>query len=334
VVTDVPSRLRARARFWPGKHSYLGSPLARVAKLAPFLTLDGNAYPVVVGGELDWVVDGYTTTSRYPYSAHYDATAAAAGSARPVGPGHGEVDYIRDSVKAVVQARSGRVTLYQWDTADPILRTWMKAVPGLIRPRRAMPTALRTHLRYPADLFDLQRQVLASYHLRTAAAFYHGQRAWTVVGGAPVSLNLVLPGNRVAESSRTATYSRANETSLAAYLTVASDPSRPGYGALRLLEVPPGAVLAGPRQVQAVFRSDPVAIAALARLRRAGSTEIPGPLVTLPAGNSFLYAEPVYVARAGHTPVLGTVLVSYDGRVASGRTAHAALTDLSHSGPG
>jgi uncharacterized membrane protein (UPF0182 family) len=196
-----------------------------------------------------------------------------------------------------------------------------------------MPRVLRTHLRYPVDLFDLQRQVLASYHVRTVAAFYHQQHAWTVVGGAPVSLNLVLPGNRVAESSRTATYSRANGTSLAAYLAVASDPSRPGYGTLRLLEVPRSAVLAGPRQVQAVFRSSPVATTALAGLRRAGSTVIPGPLVTLPAGNGFLYAEPVYVARAGHTPVLGTVLVSYDGRVASGRTAHAALTGLSHAAP-
>jgi uncharacterized membrane protein (UPF0182 family) len=334
VVAVVPARLRARARVWPAKHSYLGSPLARVAKLAPFLTLDGNVYAVVVGGQLDWVVDGYTTTSRYPYSAHYDATAAAAGSAAPVGPGQGQVDYIRDSVKAVVQARSGRVTLYQWDTTDPILRTWMKAVPGLIRPRRDMPRVLRTHLRYPIDLFDLQRQVLASYHLRTATAFYHQQHAWTVVGGPPVSLNLVLPGNRVAESSRTATYSRANGSSLAAYLTVASDPSRPGYGTLRLLGVPRAAVLAGPRQVQARFRSNPVAIAALTRLRHAGSTVIPGPLVTLPAGNGFLYAEPVYVTRAGRTPVLGTVLVSYDGRVVSGRTAHAALTGLSHPGPG
>lgn len=334
VVPPVPARLRVRARVWPGRLSYLGTPLARVAKLAPFLTLDGNVYPVVVGGELDWVVDGYTTTSRYPYSAHYDATAAAAGSAAPVGPGHGQVDYIRDSVKAVVQARSGRVTLYQWDTADPILATWMRAVPGLIRPLRDMPRVLRAHLRYPVDLFDLQRQVLASYHAGTAAAFYHQQHAWTVVGGPPVSLTLVLPGNRVAEFSRTATYSRADGTSLAAYLTVASDPSRPGYGTLRLLTVPRAAALAGPRQVEAVFRSSPGAIAALARLRRAGTAVIPGPLVTLPVGNSFLYAEPVYVARAGRTPVLGTVLVSYDGRVASGRTARAALTGLGHAGAG
>jgi uncharacterized membrane protein (UPF0182 family) len=132
VATGVPRRLRAGAHVWPGDHTYLGSPLARVAELAPFLTLDGNVYPAVVGGRLFWVVDGYTTTSQYPYSAHYAAAAAAAGGAAPVGPGHGNLDYIRDSVKAVVNANSGRVTLYQWDTTDPILRTWMKAEPWYV----------------------------------------------------------------------------------------------------------------------------------------------------------------------------------------------------------
>lgn len=329
----VPPRFRARAHFWPGNSAYLASPLARVATLAPFLTLDGHVYPAVVGGGLFWLLDGYTTTSRYPYSAHYDATEAAAGGAAPVGPGHGEIDYIRDSVKAVVSAASGRVTLYQWDTADPILRTWMKAFPGLIRPRRAIPPALRAHLRYPVDLFDLQRQVLATYHVRTAAAFYRGQDAWAVTGGAPVSLTLALPGDRAPESARTATFTRADGTALAAYLTVASDPSRPGYGTLRLLEAAPGAAGAGPRQAQAAFRSAPAAAAALARLRRAGSAVRPGPLITLPAGGGFLYAEPVYAARAGRTPVLATVLVSYDGRVGCGRTARAALAALSRSGP-
>lgn len=333
-VIQLPARLRHHARFWPGKHKYLGTPLDRVAKLAPFLTLDGNVYPVVVGGQLDWVVDGYTTTDRYPASAHFDTSAATAGSPAPEGPGRGAVDYIRDAVKAVVQADSGRVTLYQWDTTDPILRTWMKALPGLVEPRRDMPRVLRAHLRYPVDLFDLQRQVLASYHVATAAALYHGLRAWTVVGGKPVSLNLSLPGQRAQESSRTAVYTRTGGTALAAYLTVASDPSRPGYGTLRLMEMPPSAALAGPSRIQAVFRHDPVAIDAVAHLRHRGVTVIPGPLVSLPAGHGFLYAEPVYVARAGRTPTLGTVLLSYCGRVAAGRNTQAALTALTRSGPG
>jgi uncharacterized protein len=210
----------------------------------------------------------------------------------------------------------------------------MKALPGLIEPRRDMPRVLRVHLRYPVDLFDLQREALASYHVTTAAAFYHGLRAWTVVGGKPVSLNLFLPGQRAQESSRTASYTRTGSTALAAFLTVASDPSRPGYGTLRLMEMPPSTVVAGPSRIQAVFRSDPVAIGAVARLRHRGVTVIPGPLVSLPAGHGFLYAEPVYVARAGRTPMLGTVLLSYDGRVATGRNTQDALTALIRSGLG
>jgi uncharacterized membrane protein (UPF0182 family) len=333
AVVPLPPGLRRHAHFWPGRRRYLGAPLVRVAKLAPFLTLDGNVYPVVVGGQLDWVVDGYTTTDRYPAAAGFDLTAAAAGSPAPQGPGRGRVDYVRDSVKAVVQAESGRVTLYQWDTADPILRTWMKAEPGLIVPRRAMPRALRAHLRYPVDLFDLQREVLASYHVGTAAAFYRGRHAWTVAGGRPVSLNLTLPGSRVRESSRTATYTRTDGTTLAAFLTVASDPARPGYGTLRLLELPPGAAVAGPAQVEAGFRSDPVTAAAVARLRHRGTRLIPGPLVTLPAGHGFLYAEPVYAARPGRPPLLETVLLSYGGRVAAGPTTKAALAALTRSAP-
>jgi uncharacterized membrane protein (UPF0182 family) len=239
----VPARFRATARFWPGKTTPLGNPLARVARLAPFLTLDGNVYPVVTGGQLGWVVDGYTTTSHYPDSAAYDATAAVAGRASPVGPGQGRVDYIRDAVKAVVSASSGRVTLYQWDSSDPILRTWSKAFPGLIRPRAAIPAALRAQLRYPVDLFDLQRQVLARYHVTSAAAFYRGRPVWQVAGGAPVSLTLTLPGGTGAEPARAAVFTRAGGRELAAYLAVPSDPARPGYGTLHLLEVAPGASL-------------------------------------------------------------------------------------------
>jgi uncharacterized membrane protein (UPF0182 family) len=317
----VPARFRATARFWPGKTTPMGSPLARVARLAPFLTLDGNVYPVVTGGQLDWVVDGYTTTSHYPDSAAYDVTAAAAGRAGPVGPGEGRVDYIRDAVKAVVSATSGRVTLYQWDSADPILRTWSKAFPGLIRPRTDIPAALRAQLRYPVDLFDLQRQVLAQYHVTSAAAFYRGGQGWQVAGGAPVSLTLTMPGQPAAEPARTAVFTRADGHELAAYLAVASDPGRPGYGTLRLLDVVPGATLPGPEQVQASFRTD-LALAVTGPMVRAG------PLAVLPAGNGFLYAQPVYLMAAGRAPVLQSVLAGYDGKVGFGQTTRAALADL------
>jgi uncharacterized membrane protein (UPF0182 family) len=321
-LAAVPARFRATARFWPGKTTSLGSPLARVARLAPFLTLDGNVYPVVTGGQLDWVVDGYTTTSHYPDSATYDATVAAAGSAAPVGPGEGRVDYLRDAVKAVVSATSGRVTLYQWDSSDPILRTWSKAFPGLIRPRATIPAVLRAQLRYPLDLFDLQRQVLARYHVASAAAFYRGRQVWRVAGGVPVSLTLTLPGGMGAEPARTTVFTGAGGHQLAAYLAVPSDPARPGYGTLRLLDVVPGAALPGPEQVQASFRAD-LATGPMVRA---------GPLAVLPAGNGFLYAERVYLVAAGRAPALRSVLAGYDGKVGFGATARAALADLAAGG--
>ena len=326
-LAAVPARFRATARFWPGKTTPLGSPLARVARLAPFLTLDGNVYPVVTGGQLDWVVDGYTTTSHYPDSAAYDATAAAAGSAAPVGPGEGRVDYLRDAVKAVVSATSGRVTLYQWDSSDPILRTWSKAFPGLIRPRATIPAVLRAQLHYPVDLFDLQRQVLARYHVASAAAFYRGRQVWRVTGGAPVSLTLTLPGGMGAEPARTTVFTRAGGHELAAYLAVPSDPARPGYGTLCLLDVVPGVGLPGPEQVQDSFRADP-ATAATAATAATGPTMRAGPLAVLPAGNGFLYAERVYLVAAGRAPVLRSVLAGYDGKVGFGPTTRAALADL------
>jgi uncharacterized membrane protein (UPF0182 family) len=226
----VPARFRAAARYWPGRAGYLASPLTRVAKLAPFLTWDGTVYPAVLGGQLDWVADGYTTTSWYPDAAGYDLTAAtaAAGGPAPVGVGQGKVDYIRDAVKAVVSATSGRVTLYQWDSSDPVLRTWEKAFPGLIRPRSALPAAVAAQLPYPAGLFDLQAQVLARYHVSTAAAFTR-PGAWVLSVGAGAAV-----------------YTRADGTELAAYLAA----GRAGDGPLRLLEVPAGTDLASPGQIR------------------------------------------------------------------------------------
>ena len=144
-------------------------PLARVAKVAPFLTLDGETYPVVADGQIYWVVDGYTTTDLYPVLAagqpgpgHLDQLRAGRLGGRAA---DGQVNYIRNSVKAVVNAYTGAVTLYAWDPQDPILQTWMKAFPGIIKPKQDIPGYLMPHLRYPPDLFEVQRQMLAQYHV-------------------------------------------------------------------------------------------------------------------------------------------------------------------------
>jgi len=322
---------------------YVRDPLARVAKVAPFLTLDGDVYPVVADGQILWVADGYTTTDDYPYSARYDATEASDGSPGPRGPGSGQINYIRDSVKAVVNAYTGRVTLYQWDAADPLLRTWMKAFPGLIRPRSAIPAGLLAHLRYPQDLFDVQREALASYHVRSATAFYGGQDSWAVPGDPtatepdvdpqpPAYLTMTMPGYRRPEFSLTTSFTQQGRPDMAGYMAVDSDPDSPDYGTIRLLSLEQDAAAPGPQQVQNTFESDPGAAAELTLLRRGGSRVILGDLIALPVGAGFLYVEPVYVADAqgdsGSYPTMQGVLASYGGSVGYGRTARDALDQV------
>ncbi len=163
---------------------YDRQPLARVAKVAPFLTLDGNPYPVVANGQILWVVDGYTTTGLYPYSQRLSMNQATSTSDAPggtvAGEPTGDINYIRNSVKAVVNAYTGGVTLYQWDVSDPILQTWMNAFPGVVKPRSHIPAALMPHLRYPPDLFEVQRQILTQFHVLSAQSFYGGQNFWAV----------------------------------------------------------------------------------------------------------------------------------------------------------
>jgi uncharacterized membrane protein (UPF0182 family) len=320
---------------------YVRDPLARVQKVAPFLTLDGDVYPVVTGGQILWVVDGYTTTDSYPYAARYDAAAATAGSAAPVGPGAGQINYIRDSVKAVVNAYTGQVTLYAWDAGDPVLRTWMKAFPGLIRPRRAIPSPLLAHLRYPTGLFDIQRQVLATFHVQTPAAFYGGQDFWAVPrdpSGAtpgsgpqpPTYLTMRMPGDPAPEFSLMTSFTRAGRPGMAAYMAVDSNPDSPGYGTIRVLDLPQNAAMAGPQQIQNTFESDPAVSAELTAARRGGSRLILGNLIALPVGAGFLYVEPLYVAApagggTGSLPMLREVLVSYGGTIGYGSTVQKAL---------
>ncbi len=290
---------------------YVRDPVARVAKVAPFLTLDGDTYPVVSGGRINWVVDAYTTTNLYPYSARVGlggATADSIGTSPPVEQSGDQVNYIRNSVKAVVDAYTGKVTLYEWDSADPILRTWMKAFPGIIKPRSAIPADLLPHLRYPQDLFKVQRQILARYHVQQPQAFYGGQNFWDVpddptteVTGPqpPYYLTLAMPGASDPEFSLTSSLVFRGRQNLAAYMAVDSNPASPGYGTIRLLEVPQDTAIAGPAQVQNSFETLPNASTELTLLRRGGSKVTLGNLIILPVGGALLYIEPVYVQAAG-----------------------------------
>jgi hypothetical protein len=327
---------------------YDRQPLARVAKVAPFLTLDANPYPVIANGHILWVVDGYTTTDLYPYSERISMPQATATSQTPsgavAGQSPGQINYLRNSVKAVVDAYTGAVTLYQWGPSDPLLRTWMNAFPGVIKPRADIPAYLLPHLRYPPDLFEVQRQILAKYHVTNPQSFYGGQNFWTVpndptgstiTGGLsqpPYYLTMNMPGYRQPEFSLTTALAQRSRPNLAAYMAVDSNP-RTGYGTIRVLQLPQAAAILGPQQVQNNFESDTVASKELSLFRQGGSAVIKGNLVALPLGGGLLYEEPIYIQAAGGTgagsyPTLKRAFVFFDGQVGYGPTLPDALGQI------
>jgi hypothetical protein len=329
------------------KIMYIRDPLSRVAKVAPFLTLDGNTYPVVVGGQILWVVDAYTTTDNYPYAQRIGLQQASANSYSPggstVGPA-GQVNYIRNSVKAVVNAYTGAVTLYRWGGKDPILDAWEKAFPGVIKPESAIPANLRPHLRYPPVLFEAQRQILAQYHVTQAPEFYGGQNFWAVptdpsgtapnaASQPPYYLTMTMPGQSQAEFSLTTALTPRGRANMAAFMEVNSNPQSPGYGTIRVLQLPQDTTIRGPEQVQNDFESKAEVASELSLLRQQGSHVTEGNLITLPVGGGLVYFEPVYVSQAadgssGAYPTLQDMLVYYNGQIGFSPTLAGALAEV------
>jgi uncharacterized protein len=329
------------------KIMYIRDPLSRVAKVAPFLTLDGNTYPVVAGGQIYWVVDAYTSTDDYPYSQRLSLQQASSNSYSPggsvVGPAN-QVNYIRNSVKAVVNAYTGAVSLYRWGGNDPILDTWMKAFPGVIKPESAIPADLMPHLRYPPVLFEVQRQILAQYHVTQAPEFYGGQNFWSVPtdpsglspnasAQPPYYLTMTMPGQPNPEFSLTTSLTPRGRANMAAFMEVNSNPQSPGYGTIRVLQLPQDTTIRGPQQVQNDFESNSVVASALTLLRQGGSKVTEGNLITLPVGGGLLYFEPVYVSQSaagssGAYPTVQGMLVYYNGQIGYAKTLQAALAQV------
>ena len=325
---------------------YIRDPMTRVAKVAPFLTLDGDPYPVVANGQILWVVDGYTTTDNYPYSKRISLSQATSNTYSPgglaVGPS-GEINYIRNSVKATVNAYTGAVHLYQWEsTPDPVLRAWMSAFPGLISPRSAIPAQLLPHLRYPEVLFDVQRQILTQFHLLPSqpTQFYGGQNFWSVpsdpslgvrstISQPPYYLTLDVPGYSGPEFSLTTLLTPRNRANLAAFMAVDSNPKSPDYGTIRILQLPQNTAILGPEQVHGQFENDTTAAKELSLFRTEGSQVRLGNLVTVPLGGALLSVEPVYVqasaATGGAYPALRRVFAYYNGSEGYAPTLAEAL---------
>ena len=323
------------------------SPRDRVAKVAPWLTLDGDSYPAIVDGKVLWIIDGYTTSAGYPYSkevvlSNATTDALTTNSTSITALGNRTVNYMRNSVKATVDAYDGTVSLYQWDEKDPVLATWSKAFPGTVKAKKEISAQLLEHIRYPEDLFRVQREILSAYHVKTAGAFYGGQDFWRVprdpstFGGnagaqPPYYLTLELPGSKKPTFSLTTPFvPRGGRENLSAFMVVNSD-SGPDYGKITVLQLPRSTNVAGPSQVASNFEAKPEVANSLSLLRQGGSDVVLGNLLTLPVGGGLLYVQPVYVratANSAAYPLLQKVLVSFGDQIGYDNDLKGALDQV------
>lgn len=333
---------------------YDRDPVERVQKVAPYLTLDGRVYPAVVDGRVKWIVDGYTTSDQYPYAAAQsledattDSLTQSSATIEALQPQ--TVNYIRNSVKATVDAYDGSVTLYAWDSEDPVLQAWSKVFDTSLAPVSDISSELMNHIRYPEDLFKVQRTLLGTYHVTDPGQFFSGNDAWRTpndptagdanVAQPPYYLTLEMPGQDAASFSLQSTYVPAGGNArdvLTGYVAVdaeaGSTAGKPaeGYGKIRLLELPRDSTVPGPNQMNNNFTSNPEVSQQLNLLRQGDSEVIQGNLLTLPVGGGLLYVQPVYVQAASGTqfPLLQRVLVAFGDDIGFASTLDEALDQV------
>src|SRR3954462_3703003 len=326
---------------------YVRDPRDRVEKAAPFLEVDGDPYPAVINGRVTWILDGYTTSDAYPYSEPRDLGTAAQDSLTGAGTTalpNDQFNYIRNSVKATVDAYDGTVTLYQWDKDDPVLKTYMKAFPGTVKPKEAMSPELVSHVRYPEDLFKLQRDILTRYHVSDPVDFYNQNDRWQVPNDPtqetneaqpPYYILAQRPGDELASFQLTSALNAFNRENLSSFISASSHPN--DYGKIQVLKLPGNTPFRGPQQVQQSFITNNQVRPDLTLFNSAESQAVFGNLLTLPIGGSgLLYVEPLYVQGTGQNsfPLLQKVLVNYGDKVGYGNTLEDALDQVFGAGAG
>ncbi|MFE2377931.1 UPF0182 family protein [Streptomyces sp. NPDC059398] len=325
MAFNEPQILYSGAIGKGSKILYNRTPKQRVEAVAPWLTIDGDSYPAVVDGKIQWVVDAYTTSNGYPYASRTtlgDSTAdSLTDNQRSVVAQQNRVNYIRNSVKATVDAYTGEVKLYQWDTKDPVLKTWMKAFPHTVKPKADIPADLQAHLRYPQDMFKVQREMLALYHVKDPKQFYSGSDAWQVPNDPttrdnravpPYYLSLKMPGQKDDKQrfSLTTTFTPSGRPNLGGFMAVDADAASPDYGTIRLLRVT--SEVPGPEQVQNKLNGSSEVGTFVRDMKGADSDIEYGNLLTVPLDGGFLYVEPVYAqGNNAHYPLLKKVAVSF-----------------------
>jgi len=262
----------------------------RVQKIAPFLQFDRDPYLVIADGHLFWMLDAYTTTSLYPYSSRMSEKFGL------------EINYIRNSVKAVVNAFTGKVDFYVIDEADPIIQSFMEIFPDLFRPIDEMPESLKSHIRYPRDLFDIQAAMYRSYHMLDVQVFYNKEDLWQVPnelyagtqqGMVPYYIIIKPPGEKREEFLLMFPFTPSKKDNMIAWLAARSD--MPNYGDLLVYKLPKDKLIFGPMQVEARVDQQTDISRELTLWGQKGSRVIRGNLMAIPVEQSFLYVEPVYL---------------------------------------
>jgi uncharacterized membrane protein (UPF0182 family) len=292
----------------------------RITTLAPFLRfLDQDPYLVVADGKLYWLYDAYTTSGLYPYST-------------PSGP----VNYIRNSVKFVIDAYNGTTNAYLADANDPIAATYAKIFPGIFKPLAEMPASIRSHVRYPEDIFALQSQVYATYHMTQPAVFYNREDQWEIPSVddsgesramQPYYTIMRLPGESEAEFIQMLPFTPRRRDNLAAWLVARSDGAH--YGKMLAFEFPKQKLVFGPRQVVARISQDQVIAPQITLWNQQGSQVIWGTLMVIPIEESLIYVRPLYLrASGGRIPELTRVIVAYENRIVMQETLEEGLAEL------
>jgi uncharacterized membrane protein (UPF0182 family) len=293
----------------------------RAQRALPFLKFDRDPYLIVAeNGELKWMLDGYTSTDRYPYSQRLDDGTS----------------YMRNSVKVVIDAYDGTLDAYIVDAADPLARTYSKIFPNLMKPLSAMPADLRAHMRYPTDLFAIQSQLYATYHMDEPETFYHREDQWAIPlvtdqgeGERKFMRHIVmkLPEEKKAEFIYMAPFTPKGKDNLASWMIARNDGEN--YSKLRVYRFPKQSLVYGPRQIMARIDQDTDISRELTLWDQRGSEVIRGELLVIPIEEALIYVQPVYLrADGGRIPELKRVVVAYQNRVVMRETLEAGLATL------
>ncbi|MBU0898074.1 UPF0182 family protein [Patescibacteria group bacterium] len=301
----------------------------RVAKIAPFLTFDKDPYTVIADGKIYWITDGYTMSDSYPYS-------------QPLKLNGKNINYVRNSVKVVVDAYNGSVVFYQADANDPIIKTYANIFPGMFKPMSEMPASLVSHLRYPEDIFTLQTAAYSIYHMDDPQIFYNKEDQWEVpaiavegegsIAGVVPAMQprhtiLKLPGEKKEEYVLMLPFTPRAKDNLASWVVARNDGE--SYGKLLVYRFPKDKLVFGPKQIIGRINQDPVVSQQISLWSQGGSQVIQGPLLVIPIEESLLYVRPLYLkAEAGKIPELKRVVVAYENKIAMEETLEAGLSKI------